>query len=617
MQKTISIMYQFMKYYNFQIKLIIIFITIISFFFLIYLFYDKSINPIFNIKAKHKNKLIYENFFVFDSNNLGTINSHLYGFIISKEGIITDNYYKNVGFYADPEPCGAYVMIRKIGNEVTLNQDSIGCFGLYFFENKKENYFALSNSFLLLEEFLVGKQIISLNKDFADNFIVTPLWSNSIKETLINEIIELPSNTVININITQKKIKFLFIDYKENTIPLNSLQGLKIIDNWVDKWTYIFRSLKNKTNNLAFQLSGGLDTRTVLAILINSAIDLNNIIIQTFDYNKTSTYYKEDFIIASNLSSKFKFKLNNFSFDNESTIWSKNDSLFSTIYSNLGFQKLFNLRDRFYNKPRFIFTGFGGENLRGYPGYPIDEFLEHISSQGKDIPGKKKIFYYSSMRFCKRNIDLLKNKNKNNYEISSDLFYKGGTKNHFGRLIVEGFIANIYSISPLMDPEIKKIKFNIHGKDSHDLIAYIYTRYAPDLINFPIQGMRKINHESIKKAQKLNKYSKKYKIKFDLNKNFFIDSKKISPVFHSQENKTAYNYLKELYKTTTFIQNIKKVYDNNVFLWVKNYCKKKPYSLIHYNGLLAIAVSIHYISLNQKYMKKAKNNKFMNINKSY
>jgi len=145
--------------------------------------------------------------------------------------------------------------------------------------------------------------------------------------------------------------------------------------------------MKNKTSNLAFQLSGGLDTRSLLTILINSGIDLNNIIVQSFSYHKNSTYYKEDYLIASNIASKYKFKLNNYSFDNDSTIWSKNDSLFSSIYSNLGFEKLFNLRDRFYNKPRFILTGFGGENIRGYPGYPIEQYLEDISFQGKKSLG--------------------------------------------------------------------------------------------------------------------------------------------------------------------------------------------------------------------------------------
>lgn len=165
-----------------------------------------------------------------------------------------------------------------------------------------------------------------------------------------------------------------------------------------------------------------------------------------------------------------------------------------------------------------------------------------------------------------------------------------------------------------MDPEINKIKFNIKGKKSHDLIAYLYTRFAPNLINFPIQGNRKINYESVIKAQKLNNNTKKYKIKSDLNINFFIDFKRSSPVSQSYENKTAFNYLKELYKTTKFIQTINKIYDNNVFVWAEEHRKTKPYPLKQYNGLLAIAISIYYLSLNEKFMKKAKNNKYENIN---
>ena len=131
----------------------------------------------------------------------------MYGFSTTKEGIITDNYYKKLGFYEEPEPQGAYVMIRKNGNQIKINQDFCGCFGLYYFENIKENYFALSNSFLLLEEYLVGRQNFSINKNFADNFIISGLCTPSIQETLINEIKELPSNKVIIIDIKTKKIK--------------------------------------------------------------------------------------------------------------------------------------------------------------------------------------------------------------------------------------------------------------------------------------------------------------------------------------------------------------------------------------------------------------------------
>ena len=56
---------------------------------------DKNDNIDFKIDYK-KNNLINENFFVFDSEHLDKVFSHMYGFSISKKGILTDNYYKNL-----------------------------------------------------------------------------------------------------------------------------------------------------------------------------------------------------------------------------------------------------------------------------------------------------------------------------------------------------------------------------------------------------------------------------------------------------------------------------------------------------------------------------------------
>ena len=39
-----------------------------------------------------------------------------------------------------------------------------------------------------------------------------------------------------------------------------------------------------------------------------------------------------------------------------------------------------------------------------------------------------------------------------------------------------------------MDPDIKKIKYNIQGNNPHDLISYIYIHFAYNLIYFPFQG---------------------------------------------------------------------------------------------------------------------------------
>ena len=77
-------------------------------------------------------KLIEENFFVIDSYNLENIQSHMYDFCISKKGILTNNYYNEKGYYEEPESQGAFIMIRKKGNKIKINQDYNGSYGLFF-----------------------------------------------------------------------------------------------------------------------------------------------------------------------------------------------------------------------------------------------------------------------------------------------------------------------------------------------------------------------------------------------------------------------------------------------------------------------------------------------------
>ena len=151
-----------------------------SFFFslLIYICFARKIyknqyKNTFNKQLSNQlDKLVDDNFFIIDSNNLENVKSHMYGYSISMDGILTDNYYKLLDEYREPTPLGVYIMIRKNKNEIIINQDFYGSFGIYIFESKDHNYFAISNSFLFLEEYLLGKQNMSFNKDFADNFII-------------------------------------------------------------------------------------------------------------------------------------------------------------------------------------------------------------------------------------------------------------------------------------------------------------------------------------------------------------------------------------------------------------------------------------------------------------
>ena len=547
------------------------------------------------------NELINENFFVFDSNNVENIESHMYGYSISEKGILTDNYFKQINKYQEPEPLGTYVMIIKIGKELRLYQDFHGSIGLYIYENKDSGYFAISNSFLLLEQYLVGKENISFNKDFADNFIISTWISFSIKETMINEIIQIPSNAYIVIN-DKKQLDIYYKDYKENTIPLESEEGLKIIDRWMDKWGYIIRSIKKKTHNFSFDLSGGFDTRLLLTILLNSGINITDILINT---SKDKLHgHDEDLEIANNISLKYKFKLNNISLDSNNIILNEKDSILFTMYSKLGFHKQFYLKDRYFINPRFSFSGSGGEALRGAPCLPIELFIKSLSYN--DIIGHKEEFYNSSLKFLFRNIDFLKKEKKINdeYEISFELYKMGVGRYHFGKGALEAFLSNIYIIGPLMDPEIKKIKYNLKGNYLHDLIAYIYVHYAHDLIYFPFQGNRTLNLESLKKAEKLSNGHKPYKNGYFYNKNFFIDTKRKAPFTQQKKNRNPYEYLKEIFNSTRYYNSVKKIYDNNVYKLAKEYSKNQAFQPLTLEyGLLAAAIVHEILSVKQKCTK--------------
>ena len=89
---------------------------------------------------------------------------------------------------------------------------------------------------------------ITLNEDYAKYFISADLCSLSYSETLVNEIKVLPKNYSLNINLNTKSFLLNFIDYKEQSISVNSDEGIKILDNWFYRWTTIFRDLKLNTN---------------------------------------------------------------------------------------------------------------------------------------------------------------------------------------------------------------------------------------------------------------------------------------------------------------------------------------------------------------------------------
>lgn len=116
---------------------------------------------------------------------------------------------------------------------------------VYIYKNK--DYFAISNSFLKLVEYLKNYYELTLNEDFANYFMISGLSSSIYGETLVNEIEVIPRRYIVEINKKTKTIYFEKIEYDEHSIELNSKNALDILDNWFYKWVEYIRILK-KTN---------------------------------------------------------------------------------------------------------------------------------------------------------------------------------------------------------------------------------------------------------------------------------------------------------------------------------------------------------------------------------
>ena len=86
-------------------------------------------------------------------------------------------------------------------------------------------------------------------------------------------------------------------------------------------------------------------------------------------------------------------------------------------------------------------------------------------------------------------------------ELTRVLYRETRCRNHFGKGIVEGWLANIVTLSPLMDPDLYRLRLSSEQcSDRNVLSALILDRYAPDLLSFPFEGGRSIDPATVSSA---------------------------------------------------------------------------------------------------------------------
>ncbi len=464
-------------------------------------------------------------FFFIDSSEdvLNRVQTHLYGYYVDESGVIDGKTSDKFDFIEDKHYGGSYVFVRRSENAIEVMQDYSGTYGLFLF--RKDNYWAISNSFVLLVDKIKTRYTLTLNEDYAGASLFFDMSHQlSLNETFITEIELLPRIFKVIIDLNSKQLELEMIKYDDFSVPIDSAEGISILDNWARKWINIINSFDKSGEAvlpLQVDLSGGFDSRLTFALFTISGLDLNRIKVYShlnFHGGEAARRgLREDYAIASEIAKFYGFTLNNQACVPKTRPMSPKDIISIFFNAKLGFHEVVFAESDYWETPFYRFGGAGGETLRKY--YEEDNPQNFIKNKMLLAAGCKT----SDMAPCinrvlQRTFDNLEkyfDKDVNMGELRLIRFYKEvGSRNHFGRCMVEAYPSNKFYMSPLSDYDISKIKMlSETNADAFLLFALVLVRYQKELLNFRFQGGRSYRRETLEEAERINA---KYPLPADL-----------------------------------------------------------------------------------------------------
>lgn len=538
-------------------------------------------------------------FFFIDSYNLERVRTRLYGFSVQLSGIYDNENLTNEGINGI-DGRGCYVYINVSGSKISIQQDIGGCQGIYLFRHEK--YFAISNSFYYLLENIENKYHTTINIDFANCLMVDILASHSVSETLINEISLIDRNSLITIDIPNANLK-IESAFDESKVSLDSVDGMKLLDNWYYFWIHTIREIRNRTPFLQVDLSGGYDSRLSFLLILCSGIDLNGIRIFSADDSMLS--HTEDYEIASKIADHFCFKLNRNLPDTKCLNYSQEDIQNIECYTKMGFHKEPYFRKRKYVDKIYYIGGFGGEAIRNRYSVSAQRFIEETSQQAEVYSPE---LCNSLVRSVKKIIETSYRMVKEKYSIddvqSSDLpqymYRDGWSRNHFGKVIFGNIYSNRVVLAPLMDPNLWKLCLDDPKcTDKNLLMVVILSRYCPELMEFPYEGKRySIDESTVEFARMLNKkypltsYTNEMHINLQKKSNirFHVDTvdKKLESALERNQNnhyvpdKILFDELKRCFDSSKTRGIFTSVFDPEIYDFANRYYNNGGFSSIRH-----------------------------------
>jgi hypothetical protein len=242
-------------------------------------------------------------------------------------------------------------------------------------------------------------------------------------------------------------------------------------------------------------------------------VDLRGV--QVYASPDTLHTHKEDYRIATLLAEKYGFMLNRPVRPREIDSFNVHDTWALSFYTKLGAHKEMYFKQERFRERKFLFTGNGGECIRDYWPETVEHYVNraverchrYYAKATVDCPRMER----STRNVLNRTFDALRkhyasvNHPVPEEDMTQVLYRETRCRNHFGKAIIESWLSNTVSLSPLMDPDLLRLKRSTAGcQDKSLLVAMILSRYLPDLPDIPFDSGRKIMEDTLLFARQLN-----------------------------------------------------------------------------------------------------------------
>lgn len=521
---------------------------------------SRSLTKIKQSEEKGKDEKYFEdNFFVISvDDDMGEISPRLYGYAVSEDKLLINSHNCNHSF--SKWDFGVYVNVTVDDNEINIYQDYFGSFGLHLYRNG--DYWAISNSFIYLVNYLSQKKPMSFDADFAKAFLAPPTAALSYENTMIKEITILPRNCFVKLNKLDRKLEICHFEQKETYIPIDSKEAIDIIDAWHNKWNRIIKALSDAGEYVSCDLSGGKDSRASFTLLFSKNLDLNSI---QFNSTKDKLYtHGDDYAIACKIAEKYGFNLNAASDKRSIYKMDPEQNLNASLLLKCGFHKELMFTSLYNKNTMFRITGCVGD-LRDFWSESVDEFIfencRYVNFNSVDSAECLNKMMLNTRDKVGKNLD-------EGYHTAKEFFYRNvRVRYQYGKGSAEMFMSNSIWLSPLLDPVLYLLSQDIGRDNDYDLLyAILYDRFIPEINDLPFDSNRVIDEKTWKIAQEINEKYPYVCTETNDDIEVIIDSEK-----------TPSDYLKELFYSDDVSDFIRGYFGKEVYNKADQYYRNTAY----------------------------------------